>query len=76
MTFPNPFHAFRAFQRMLKAYFRGDKLLVSGRVSARRRRLCNRCPRRDPVADQCLECSCFLALKTELTTESCPLKKW
>lgn len=76
MTFPNPFEAAGALLRLIQAYFRGDPFIVSGRVRAKRRRICNRCPRREPVSDQCLECTCFLSLKTELTTEKCPLDKW
>jgi hypothetical protein len=76
MVFPNPFRAIGAFQRMVKAYFRGDALIVSGRTRAARRRICDRCDRRDGQTDQCKECSCFLALKLDLTTEKCPIDKW
>jgi len=76
MVFPNPFYAIRAFYRAVKAYFRGDRLIVSGRVSAKRRKLCNACFWRDPVSDQCRKCTCFLALKVELTTEKCPIDRW
>lgn len=76
MVFPNPFYAIRAFYRAVKAYWRGDRLIVSGRTAQKRRGLCNKCFWRDPQTNQCRKCSCFLALKTELTTESCPLGKW
>jgi len=76
MVFPNPFRAAAALYRQVRAYFRGDRLIVSGRVSAKRRKICNACIWRDPVSNQCLKCSCFLDLKVELTTESCPIDKW
>ncbi len=76
MVFPNPIKAAAALYRVARLYFRGDDFLVSGRVAARRRQICNQCPRRDPKTEQCLECSCFLSLKTELVSEDCPLSKW
>jgi hypothetical protein len=76
MVLPNPFRAASALYRTARAWFRGDALIVSGRVREKRRKICNSCPRRDPHLDQCLECSCFLALKLDLATEDCPLSKW
>jgi hypothetical protein len=76
MVFPNPFRAAGALYRLARAWFTGDPFIVSGRIHARRRRLCKRCFWRDPKSDQCMKCSCFLSLKTELTTEKCPLGKW
>lgn len=76
MVFPNPFRAVKALFRSIRAYYQGDRFIASGRVAAQRRKICNQCPRRDAESDQCLECTCFLGLKTELTAESCPLKKW
>lgn len=76
MVFPNPFQAIRSFHRLVKAYFRGDAFFVSGRVLKKRRRKCNTCFHRDPQSDQCRLCSCFLSVKTQLTTERCPVDRW
>jgi hypothetical protein len=76
VVFPNPFRAAAALYRAVKTYFRGDRLVVAGRVRDRRRRLCNKCFWRDPQSDQCRKCTCFLALKVELTTEKCPIDRW
>lgn len=76
MALPNPFKAAVALYRAARAWFRGDSLIVSGRVRAARRKICYGCPRWEPHFDQCLECSCFLQLKLDLTTETCPLDKW
>jgi len=76
MVFPNPFRASVSIFRAVRAYWKGDFAFVSGRVLQKRRSLCNNCFHRDPQTDQCRKCSCFLVLKTQLSTEKCPLDRW
>lgn len=40
-----------------------------------RLKVCLTCPRLSKLK-RCLECGCFVNLKTRLTTEKCPLVKW
>ena len=60
---------------------------VSEQVAAERMRVCEGCDRRDKKANKCLECGCFLDLKTSAATNwnakklrneitHCPLGKW
>jgi hypothetical protein len=76
MVFPNPFRAAVSLFRAVRAHFRGDSVFVSGRTLQKRRSLCNTCFHRDPQSDQCRLCTCFLALKTQLSTEKCPVDRW
>jgi hypothetical protein len=76
MVFPNPFRALAALFRVVRAYWLGDETFVSGRILQFRRQKCNMCFHRDAETDQCRLCTCFLSLKTQLSTEKCPLTKW
>lgn len=76
MTFPNPFRAVAALWRAVRAYFRKEEVFVTQEVADNRMQVCLECPERDPDLNQCKRCSCFLALKTEMATEKCPLGKW
>lgn len=76
MTFPNPLRALAALFRAGKAWFSRKDVFVTQEVADERMQICLECPEREPDLNQCKRCSCFLALKTELATESCPLKKW
>jgi len=76
MILPNPLHAAEAAKRVATAFAQGEPILVSRQTEVLREAACKQCPRRDPAANQCLECSCFLALKVQLATEKCPLGKW
>lgn len=42
----------------------------------RRREVCRGCEFFDPEWSQCEKCGCFTPLKTQLTTERCPVGKW
>lgn len=53
--------------------FRGP-VKVPEEVWVHRQVLCIQCPQFD--GSQCRVCTCFIALKTEVATESCPLGKW
>jgi hypothetical protein len=76
MVLPNPFLAVAALFRVARAYWRSDPFFASGRLVAKRRKICNGCFHRDPGSDQCRLCTCFLGLKTGLTTEKCPIDRW
>lgn len=68
--------AFLAAKRAVIAASEGRPLLVREAEVAHRESLCKQCPRREESTNRCLECKCFLSLKVQLSTESCPLKKW
>jgi|VirMetMinimDraft_7_1064189.scaffolds.fasta_scaffold07099_3 hypothetical protein len=49
---------------------------VPAQVAESRQNICNGCPKRIDLLNQCKECGCFLAAKTKIKQEKCPLDKW
>ena len=45
-------------------------------VAKQRQDICNGCDKRIKLTNQCKECGCFLAAKTKIKQEKCPLEKW
>jgi len=67
-----------AMLRVWRAWVRSEEIAAPQWVAEDRRR---RCHLQDGVCylkevDQCLECSCFVKLKSLLATEDCPRKLW
>lgn len=69
-TIPN---AFRAFAKVVQQIVRGP-LTVSDEVRAHRLVECIRCSHFD--GSQCKVCTCFVELKTRVSTERCPIGRW
>ena len=55
---------------------RGESPFVQSAEQNAREAICRDCDRFDPRWNRCLECRCFLAVKTWLKAQSCPLGKW
>lgn len=70
-TIPNAIAAIRRIIRRLRA---GQRITASDEVVDMRRAICWACPSRD--VNQCVECTCFIDLKTRLASEKCPLGHW
>jgi len=51
-------------------------LRSSDELTAARYAVCEGCERFLSVTKQCLECGCFMNLKTRLLNAKCPLGKW
>lgn len=49
---------------------------VSEKVRNERFEICKACPKLIPITNQCMECGCFMKLKTKLSASTCPLGKW
>ena len=71
-TLPNALQALRRFVSRL--WRRDQPVLVEPEEQNRRLSLCRSCPRLS--GSQCAVCTCFVEVKTLLTTERCPLGKW
>ena len=72
--------ASKAISRALAALAVGDPVLSTAEVIARRRGLCELCefsePRDGRKKRRCSKCGCYLAAKTRLATEQCPVGVW
>ena len=73
MRIPNPLRFLRA---MWRAAFAKQPVQVNEVTREWRRRTCEACPAYDPNFSQCNRCGCFVPLKIELSTESCPDGHW
>jgi hypothetical protein len=49
---------------------------VPYKVKEARMNICEGCPMFQPHQKRCLECTCFLDIKTMLGEERCPIGKW
>lgn len=54
----------------------GESPFVQSPEQNARETICRGCDRFDPRWNKCLECKCFLAIKTWLKAQSCPIGKW
>jgi hypothetical protein len=45
-------------------------------MSERRLSICNDCPRFFKTTKTCLECGCFMKVKTLMSSSSCPIGRW
>lgn len=73
-TIPN---ALRAIGRVLRQIFlRREPFVVPSEVQDDRLARCNECEFLVLDSRQCVKCTCFVDVKTLLSTESCPEKKW
>lgn len=76
MTRLKPFSALSALWRVVKALFSRKKVFVAEEVMRKRMSACYQCPDFDSEGEQCKICSCFVRLKAELATETCPKRRW
>lgn len=65
-----------AVKRVVVAKARGKTVILDAETVKQRLDACAKCPFLDKKARQCLECRCFVDLKAQLATESCPRHRW
>lgn len=54
----------------------GNDLRLSKEEAERRQNICNSCPFFENSSSRCTKCGCYLAVKTYLKAEHCPIGKW
>ena len=57
-----------------KHEYSGDTEWVDVRTAVKRLEICKQCPRNQD--NVCLDCGCFIPLKTKKASDYCPLHKW
>lgn len=77
-----------AAKRVVRAAVAGEAVVVDKQVHSHRLGICSECPDviryqtfkqiGDDIGgrDKCKACGCYIVLKSEFVTESCPLGKW
>jgi hypothetical protein len=53
-----------------------NKSKVESHVQQARLSICEACPKLIRLTKTCIECGCFMVLKTKLEEATCPLGKW
>jgi hypothetical protein len=71
---PNPVSFVKAMTRAAKLALMGEAVFVSGAVAKYREVICWGCVFQSK--GQCAKCTCFVALKVLIRSESCPVGKW
>lgn len=79
INWKTPVNAFKALYRWIRFVianrsFKASK--VDNDTYAKRLCTCIVCPEYDQEFKQCKVCTCFVQIKAQLKTETCPLKKW
>lgn len=67
-------NAAKAVKRVVVAKARGEAVIMDAASIAQREAACAQCPFKK--GDKCAKCGCYLPLKQQLTTESCPIHRW
>ena len=62
--------------RTVKSVAAGNSLNVTDEEKAKRLAICKGCEFFDTSSDRCSKCGCYLAVKTYLKAEKCPIGKW
>lgn len=62
--------------RNMQSVVSGNGLRISDEEANRRLSICNGCEYFDQIQKRCKKCGCFMAVKTYLKAEKCPLGKW
>ncbi len=63
---------------VVSAAVHGEPIVASEEEQARRLAICHACDSYEPVGDRCRDCGCYLAWKTRIASQHCPLTppKW
>lgn len=72
----SPKNAIKALIRLGRSVFRRKNPILSVAGVEKRLAVCEKCPRFVPDGRQCSACTCFVDLKANLTTETCPEGRW
>jgi len=62
--------------RNIKSVATGNPLNVSDEEKNRRLSICNSCEFYIKDQERCSKCGCYMAVKTYLKAENCPVGKW
>lgn len=76
MRIPNVKTAIKAAGKVVSAVAAGQAVLVSEEIVTERLNACESCEFFDASARQCKRCTCFIDVKVNLSTETCPEEKW
>lgn len=62
--------------RNVQSVAAGNSLRLSDQEATNRLNVCKTCEFFNSVQQRCMKCGCFMAVKTYLKAEKCPVGKW
>jgi hypothetical protein len=62
--------------RNIRSVASGNNLRLSDEEANKRFEICNNCEFFNKLDNRCLKCGCYMAIKTYLKAERCPIGKW
>lgn len=62
--------------RNFKSVAAGNNLKISDQEAAKRLEICKGCQFFNTAQSRCNKCGCFMAIKTYLKAEKCPIGRW
>ena len=65
-----------AIARSFKDLLEGEDIMVGKFEQRRRYDICQACKHFNGKHNRCMECGCYLNVKTKFKSEECPIKKW
>lgn len=71
-----PINLVRSIGRNLWWIFHGKKFYATPEEISKRSNICENCIFFDNSSRQCLDCTCYVDLKTQLKSERCPQDFW
>ena len=79
-AYPSPFQLAKnlssSVARNVKSVVAGNNFKISDQEAQVRLKICQGCEFFDSSQNRCKKCGCFMAVKTYLKAERCPVGKW
>jgi hypothetical protein len=66
----------QSISRNIRSVAAGNKFKITDVEAKKRLDICQTCEFFDSLHTRCKKCGCFMALKTHLKAERCPIGKW
>jgi predicted TIM-barrel enzyme len=70
------YNASKSIVNNIQSVAAGNPLNMSDEGAKNRLDICKSCDFFDSVQERCAKCGCFMAVKTYLKAEKCPMGKW
>jgi hypothetical protein len=68
--------AVQTWARVIWRFLFTRRTTITNKVTQERLQICSVCPKYDKKRDLCLECLCYMKVKTKLIEAQCPDKWW
>ena len=70
------YNATKSIVKNVKSVAAGNPLIMTTEGANQRLEICKKCEFFESIRERCGKCGCFMAVKTYLKAEKCPVGKW